>query len=303
MVTGVLCIAPLVLHPKLATQEGRSTRNVLLPIPWYILFPRHFQLFFHGPRSSVKTSRIIARSQECRISLFSYVATNPHHHCSVANMTWDPLASVRRMLTILEFWLVAQTALTFILHVSLKVYRKAGLDVRDTSLASGSADVLGYEVSLANAYCSGTGKRISRIRPVARMVSSCRRIGGRAMELVNGHESLFWRSAIMGLSQFLTQASCSGWRLIWFPDSFVSMEQRASARILCLLRIDWSVCWLDVCIGTDASEKGFAFAVRDGCRELASEVGRVSELTSFERSSRSIRARSRALRSIVPEAC
>ena len=38
-------------------------------------------------------------------------------------------------------------------------------------------------------------------------------------------------------------------------------------------------------------KKGFAFAVGEGCLELASEVGRVSERTSFKKSSRSVRAR------------
>ena len=67
--------------------------------------------------------------------------------------------------------------------------QKAGLDVHDISRASGSAAVLGYEVSPAHASCSGMSKRISRIRTVARRVSSRRRIGWRAMELVSGHES------------------------------------------------------------------------------------------------------------------
>ena len=49
-------------------------------------------------------------------------------------------------------------------------------------------------------------------------------------------------------------------------------------------------------------KKGFAFAVCEGCRELASEVGRVSERTRFNRSSRSIWARSRALRYNAPGA-
>ena len=35
--------------------------------------------------------------------------------------------------------------------------QKAGLDVTDISPASGSGHVLGYEVSPANAYCSGAG--------------------------------------------------------------------------------------------------------------------------------------------------
>ena len=67
---------------------------------------------------------------------------------------------------------------------------------------------------------------------------------------------------------------------------------------LCPLRSEWSLRPLEVRICTDASEMGFA--VREGCRELASVVGRVSEPTRCKSSSRSNRARSRALRSIAP---
>ena len=77
---------------------------------------------------------------------------------------------------------------------------------------------------------------------------------------------------------------------------------RAFGGILCILCSEWSLRWLDVGICTDASEKGVTVAVRAGCRELASEVGRGSERTGFQRSSRSIRAKSRALRSTAPEA-
>ena len=68
------------------------------------------------------------------------------------------------------------------------------------------------------------------------------------------------------------------------------MEQRAFGGSLCLFRSDWSLRWLDVCICTDASEKGFAFAAREGCRELASEVGLVSDrrrLTEYRRGPKS----------------
>ena len=118
--------------------------------------------------------------------------------------------------------------------------------------------------------------------------------------------SLFWRSAIVDLSQSLTPAS-SSLRGVFFGFSGALVNRAQGTEgiwgIQCLLRSDWSLRWLDVCICTDASEKGFAFAVREGCRELASEVGRVSERTSFKRSARSIRVRSRALRSIVRESC
>ena len=39
------------------------------------------------------------------------------------------------------------------------------------------------------------------------------------------------------------------------PWSTVRMEQRTFGRILCLLRSDWSLQWLDVCICTDVSER------------------------------------------------
>ena len=89
------------------------------------------------------------------------------------------------------------------------------------------------------------------------------------------------------------------------PWLTVRMEQRAlvgiDSGIVCLFLRDWSLRLLDVCICTEASEKGFAFAVREGCRELASEVGRVSERTSFQRSSRSGRAKSCGLKTVAPE--
>ena len=46
---------------------------------------------------------------------------------------------------------------------------------------------------------------------------------------------------------------------------------------------------------------GFVFAVRQGCRELVSAVGQVSQRTGFKRRSRSIQARSLALRFIAPD--
>ena len=99
------------------------------------------------------------------------------------------------------------------------------------------------------------------------------------------------------------QASSSRGRLTWFQESHGQLcaERRAFGGILCLVRSDWSLRWLDVCICTDASEKGFALAVRERCRGLGSEDGRVSERTGFKSVSRSIGARSRALRSIAPD--
>ena len=196
-----------------------------------------------------------------------------------------------------NFWVLARGANCTHNHLARLIAgaQKAGLDVHDVVHASGSADVLGYEVSLANSCCGGAGKQKSCMRSVGRTVSSRRRISGRAMEFFSGHESFVALSnrgalSILDASFKFPRASCL---VTVEPWSTVRLQQRACGGILCLLRSDWSLRWLDVCVCADPSEKGFAFAVREGCRELASEVGRFSEQTRFKRTSKSIRARSR----------
>ena len=134
----------------------------------------------------------------------------------------------------------------------------------------------------ANSYCSGTGNRIVRVRSVARQ---------RSRVFLGPQQS--WCSP----NPFAPASSSRGLSTLFQG----SHGQQRARGIPYLFRSDWSLRWLDVCFCTDASEKGFAFAVRQGCRELASAVGLVSERTRFKRSSRSIRARSRALRSIAPD--
>ena len=185
--------------------------------------------------------------------------TTPLHRCSVAK-AWDPLASVGRTYADLFGVLVRGANCTNVHFARLIAgVQKAGLDVRDTSLASDSADILGYEVSPANAYCSGSGKRISRIWSVARAVSSRRRVSGRAMELVSGHESSLALTncgvlSILDANFKFSRASYLVSRELW--STVWGMEQRAFGGILCHLRSDWSLRWPDVCIFTDASEKG-----------------------------------------------
>ena len=209
------------------------------------------------------------------ILLFSSVVTTPRHRCLVANMAWDPLASVGRVLTIVGS---ARGANCTDVHLARLIagVQKAGLDVHDISLASGSADVLGYEVTPANAYCSGTSKRVSLFRSVAQTVSSRRRISGRAMELVNGHEPFLALSnrgvlSILDASSKFARASDLVPGESW---SVVRFEQKAFGRILCLLRSNRSLRWLDVCICTDASEKGLCSRfVKDVVCWLRSLVG------------------------------
>ena len=138
--------------------------------------------------------------------------------------------------------------------------QKAGLDAHDISLASGCAYVLGYEVSPANSYCSGAGKRIARIRSVARTVSSRRRTSRRAMELVSGRKSFLAVSNRGAISILDTSFKFerTSYLVSGDPWSTVRKEKRAFGRILCLLRSGWGLRWHDVCICTDASENGFA---------------------------------------------
>ena len=172
----------------------------------FILSPQHFQWGFLGGFfcGDVTDHCPLAGSADSPLSVCRDHSTPP----PAANMAWDPLASVGRMLTNWEG----------VSHVSLQVYSKARLDVHGISLASGSADVFGYEVSPAHTYYSGTGKRTSRIRSVARTVSSPPshwRIGDGARQ---------WSRVFLGAHQSwgshsLLPASNSRGRLSWFQES------------------------------------------------------------------------------------
>ena len=116
-------------------------------------------------------SRTTARSREMLIILSLFVVATPHRGCSVANMALDPVASDGLMLTILGVLARGEDCTNVHLARPFASDQKASLDVHDVSPAKESADVLGCEVSPANAYCSGTSKRISRVRSVARTVS------------------------------------------------------------------------------------------------------------------------------------
>ena len=79
------------------------------------------------------------------------------------------------------------------------------------------------------------------------------------------------------------------------------MEERTFGGILCLFRSDWSLRRLDLCICADASKRASRSRF---VKDAASWRRRLVESQSGQgtrKSSRSIHARSRALRSIAPE--
>ena len=167
---------------------------------------------------SVKMSRVIARARDVVTLLLSFVVTSPLYRCLVANMALDRLASYGCMLTIVGFRLAAQTALTFILHVSLKVHREPASMFTPCPLPA--------EVQMSSVMKCFQPTRISVGRANEKVVFvQSRRQSLRAVALAAGRWSssvvtnLFWHSPIVESSQFLTQASSSHGRRIWFPES------------------------------------------------------------------------------------
>ena len=132
-------------------------------------------------------------------------------------------------------------------------------------------------VGLLESWCSEVHHRCAAVQWSSSMVTSF----------------FFWRSAIVVHSQrqfqFRSCVSVGVWTTA--GDS----AQRAFGGVLRQFRSDWSLRWLDVCLRTDA-ETRCAFAVREGCHELDSEVGRVSERTVQE----TLKSRS-LLRAVAPE--
>ena len=183
------------------------------------------------------------------------------------------------------FWLALQTALSFISHVSLQVCRNP---VSMSTTYPLSAEVQMFlamkclqptrtVVGRTNGYHGFAQSHGRSLRAVARAV------GQWSSSMVR---SLSWRSAVVGLSQFLTPVSNSRERLVWSPESrgqlcAWSKEHLVESHVF------------SVVVGVFA---GLTYASVRMHRNRASRAGgEGSERTRFKRSSRSLRARSRAL--------
>ena len=182
------------LRAVLASEVGCTGRTInqtrLDPDSLIFLVPTTLAVFFssamlflsrcHGP---------LYTNKEWYVLLFLCVVTTPHH-CCLASRAWrlDHLVSADRLLTISGD---RGANCTNVHHACLI----AGVVKSQSSMFTtylSSAEVPTFRVTKClqpTDNCCGTVKRISRIRSVARTVSSRRRIGWRAMELVNRHES------------------------------------------------------------------------------------------------------------------
>ena len=161
---------PLFSHPKLVTLKERSTKNVVPPdtlpmvFSWAMFFCQHV------------TDRCTLAGSEhsplfvCRDHSVPPLLGSKHGMGSVGF----------RSSYAGNFGVLARGANCTKVHLARLIagVQKAGRDVHDMFLASGSADVLGHEVSLASA-CSGARKRISHIRSVGRSLLVDASSGGR----------------------------------------------------------------------------------------------------------------------------
>ena len=148
--------------------------------------------FFLGDVFSFKFSRTTARSQELLILFLLCVVTAPHHRCSVANLACDPCGF--RWSYADNFGVLARGANCTNVHLARLIagVQKAGLDVHDISLASGSADVLGYEVSPAKRVLQWPSGEHALALSHGRSLRAVASAGGRwSSQMVT---SLSWRS-------------------------------------------------------------------------------------------------------------
>ena len=195
-----------------------------------------------------------------------FVVTTLLPRCSVAYMAWDPSASAGRLLTIVGFGLALQTALTFISHVVLWVYRRPVL-MCTTYLLPAEVQMFSTITSQRVFQCNG--------QPDITFFGQSR---GRSLCAVALLAVGRWSSSMV-TSPFLALSNRGGslkpccklhvraaHLVSGEPWSTVRLDHGAFGRILCLLRSDWSLRRLDVCICTDAllyGGIGKALCVRD----------------------------------------
>ena len=199
-----LSVRPTSSNAWLHRKIDRGKR--LFPILWFILSPQHFQWVSLGQCFSVKMSQTTACSREVLILLFSFVVNILDHCWSAAKhrlesdgFRWSHADS--------SGVLARGTNCTNVRLASLTAsVQRAGLDVHDVVPASGSADVLGYEVSSANSYCGGAGKLVVTYSLSRRngLFAPSSAVGRWSSSVVT---NLSWCSATVELSQSLMQAS------------------------------------------------------------------------------------------------
>ena len=205
-----------------------------------------------------------------------------------------PVASDGVMSIVLGFRLAVKTAPSSTSHFSMGVYKKP-VSMFTTYSVPRSVPML----SVMKLF------QPTRIAVSYRGFDQSRRRSLRAVALAGGRWSLSMvtspscHSATVVLSRSLMPASNLRGRLAWFQGSHGQLciwNEEHLGKFYVFSPV------IGVSDGSmSASEKGFGFAIREGRRELAAEVGRVSERTRFKRSSGSSCARSRALRSIAPD--
>ena len=126
-------------------------------------------------------------------------------------------------------------------HLLIAGVQRAGLDVHDIS----RADVLGCEVSPANAHCSGTGNGYHVFaQSHGRSLHAVGLAGGRrSSSMVT---SLSWQSAIVEFLVLDASFKFAGGVFLGFRRAMVNCT-RALGEIRCLCRSEWSLRWIDVC--------------------------------------------------------
>ena len=142
--------SPLFSHPKLVTLEKTVNQERLAPHSWIFSVPTNTPFgFFVDDVLLSKMSRTTARSRGSVDSPLCRDHSAPpllgsKHGMGPRGVRWSYADN---------FWVLARSQDCNNVHLARLIVgeQKAGLDVHDMSFASGSADVLGYEVSPASA--------------------------------------------------------------------------------------------------------------------------------------------------------
>ena len=127
---------PLFSHPKLASRETVEQKR-LAPEALIYRVPTTLPMGFSSAMffcQDVTDHCTLAGSAESPLFVC--------RRCSAANMAWDRLVSVGRLLTIWGFWARGENCTNVHLARLVAGLQKAGLDIHNTSRAKGSADVL-----------------------------------------------------------------------------------------------------------------------------------------------------------------
>ncbi|CAK0840736.1 unnamed protein product [Prorocentrum cordatum] len=164
-------------------------------------------------------------------------------------------------------------------------FEKIGLRTHEHEVTSGKSKALGTHLDLEGFRVSLSPARFWKVRQGVLCALRCRKLPGRAWEVLLGHLTFCalinrsMMSVLRGIYAFINKHYCVPTAL-W---ETARQEMTAAASLPFVMDASWTLPWAPSVVATDASEEGFGATVSYWAPDKVAQVGGIMERRRFKR--------------------